>query len=404
MATLSSVISQKPSAPMNEADPQVVVVEEDAIALSRLVTALADVGHVTPMLSLDELVGHQRNGVSGLVIVLGPSQMNSVALDRVGAILQADRLTGALLVIENADPTSMRIALKAGLDDAIDMENVELDLPTAVRELAFRLPAAPVADAATPDPTQSRRCRFTTVFSPKGGVGTSVVAVNLATSLARQSKGRVAIVDLDANFGDVAVMLRLKPAHTLGEAVEAGSRLDSVLLGSLLVRDDRSGLEVLAAPSGSTDLVGITAQSVALIFDVMRSVFEHVIVDTASELTESTIEALKESDDIVYVVGMDVPSIKNARLGIQAFEYLDIPLENMIIILNRSDSRVHLEPRDVEKSLQMKVDVSLPSDALVPQSVNTGIPAVLDFERSRFAGRIREVAAVIADRISKGGR
>jgi pilus assembly protein CpaE len=248
---------------------------------------------------------------------------------------------------------------------------------------------------------RGRRGRLTTLFSPKGGVGKSVLAVNLATALAQAGTGRVALVDLDVNFGDISVMLRLKPAHHVGEAAAAGAHLDNVLIDSLLVHDERSNLAILAAPPGGAGSERLTAESASNIVAVMRTVADHVIVDTPGGLDDNVLQVLSESDDIVFVVGMDVPSVKNARLGLQAMELVGIPLDRIIIALNRSDSRVHLSQRDIERALQMKVDASFPSDALVPQSVNTGVPAVLEFGRSRFAGRVREMADLIADRASE---
>jgi pilus assembly protein CpaE len=125
---------------------------------------------------------------------------------------------------------------------------------------------------------------------------------------------------------------------------------------------------------------------------------DYVVVDTTPILDDRVLQVLSESDDIVYVVGMDIPSVKNARLGLQALEAVQVPLQRVLLVLNRADSRVHLSARDVERSLRMKVDAALPSDALVPQSVNRGAPAVLEFERSRFAARMREIADLVVSR------
>jgi pilus assembly protein CpaE len=160
---------------------------------------------------------------------------------------------------------------------------------------------------------------------------------------------------------------------------------------------------ILAAPPGGGGRERLAPETVADILSVTRSIADHVIVDTAGGLDDSVLQALSDSDDIVFIVGMDVPSVKNARLGLQALELVGVPLNRIVVALNRADSRVHLDHRDVERALQMKVDVSLPSDALVPQSVNTGVPAVLEFGRSRFAGRIREIASIIAERAAESG-
>lgn len=383
------------------------VIEEDAVVLSRLVSTLKGQGGATPYLSLDELLDSDLSlATDGLVLVLGPSQMEEDVLDRTSALLHTDRAIGALVVVDGADTYTLRIALRAGVDDAVDLSRADEELPQAVRDLGFRLRSVQTAKSALPLATADprRRGRVTTVFSPKGGVGKSVVAINLATALAQRTSGTVALVDLDVHFGDVAVMLRLTPAHHIGDAANAADRLDRVLLQSLLTRDERSRLSVLAAPPGSSDGNKVTAQTASVIFDVLRSIADHIIVDTAPGMDDTLLQVLSDSEDIVYIVGMDVPSVKNARLGLQALELMQVPLERVIVVLNRADSKVRLNQRDVEKTLQMKIDASLPSDALVPQSVNTGSPAVLDFERSRFSGRMREIAAMISDRAGADGQ
>lgn len=401
MAILPGSNRRGSPAPRPDDIPPVAIIEEDAVVLSRLMSILRAHGGATPYSNLDELIDSGApEQADGLVLVLGPSQMDEDVLGRTSVLLRADRAVGALVVVDGVDASALRIVLRAGLDDAVDLSLADEELPQSVRELGFRLRSVQLAKAAPSDSIAepNRRGRITTVFSPKGGVGKTVVAVNLATALAQRATGTVALVDLNVHFGDVAVMLRMQPDHHIGDAANAADRLDAVLLQSLLTRDERSRLVVLAAPPGSSDGNKVTAQTVSVIFEVLRSIADHIVVDTAPGMDDTLLQVLSESEDIVYIVGMDVPSIKNARIGLQALELMSIPLERVIVVLNRADSKVHLNHRDVEKTLQMKVDASLPSDALVPQSVNTGSPAVLEYERSRFAGRVREIAAMVTDR------
>lgn len=397
MATFASVARRKTTLPT--AETPIAVVEQDLAILDRLLAALEKEKGVSGFRSLDELLNQTKIGNDPVVMVLGPSQLDEVALDRASSLLHRNPTLGALLVVEEVDAVVLRIALRAGLDDAVALGNVKEDLPQAVRELKLRLQSMrPVNAGPVSSAPKERRGRITTVFSPKGGVGKSVVSVNLAAALARDESTSVAVVDLDLNFGDVSVMLRLKPTHHVGEALAAGARLDGVLIDSLLLHDDETHLRILAAPPGGTEGQRVTAEAVSTILSVMRSVADYVIVDTAPSLDDAVLQALMESDDIVYVVGMDVPSVKNARLGLQALELMGVALDRILLVLNRADSRVHLAQQDIERTLEMKVDTSLPSAALVPQSVNTGKPAVLEFARSRFAARIRDLAGLVTDR------
>lgn len=385
---------------------QVAIVEEDAVTLAQLVSVLKPDIEVQPYLSLEEALEGTLVLSEPTVIVLGPSQLYEDVLDRTAAVLQSHRAVGALVVVADADATTLRVALRAGLDDAVSLDGMAEELPEAVRDLSFRLQSVASATAAAQPaaPAAPKRGRVTTVFSPKGGVGKSVVAVNLASALAQRPATKVLLVDLDVNFGDVAVMLRMQPAHHIGDALAAGTRIDKVLVEGLLATEERTHLQVLAAPPGSADITHVASESVSALLEVLRDVADHIVVDTAPGLDDTILQALSDSDDIVYIVGMDVPSVKNARIGLQALELLEIPLERVVVVLNRADSRVRLGARDVERTLQMKVDAALPSDGLVPQSVNSGVPAVIEFERSRFAGRMREMATLISDRASQKER
>lgn len=381
------------------AGPLVAVVEDDAVLLTRLVQALDGTPGVRPFSHLDEVLeddAYVRE--AGIVLVLGPSQVTEDTLDRVSAAVQVEEATSALVVVEHADAATLRLVVRSGLQDAIPLEQAGADLGPAVAEILDRLHAATTSRAATTPTSSEGRGRVVTVYAPKGGVGKSVVAVNVATLLARDTARRVVLVDLDLQFGDAALMLRVKAEHDVVEAATADDRLDAVLLEGMLTRDDRTGLRVLAAPSDPTDAEGVTAKEVLALLEVLRTMADYIVVDSAPILDDIVLQVLADSDDIVYVVGMDVPSVKNARLGLQALEVLQIPTERVLFVLNRADSRVHLATKDVERALHMKIDAALPSDALVPQSVNRGTPAVLQSERSRFAARVRTIVDLLVAR------
>lgn len=377
----------------------IAVVEEDAFTLSQIVRALEELHNVAPFNSVEEVLASRPASFLQLVLVLGPSQAQEGTLEQVADLVRAEPGTGALLVLAEPDTTILRLALRAGLDDAVPLARMEEDLVPAIRELGRQLRSATASQRETQrSAKEATRGRITSVFSPKGGVGRSVVAVNLAVSFAARTRRRVVLIDADPQFGDVCVMLRLAPTRTLVDAVSAGERLDPSLLDSLLTHDDRTGIDVLAAPTDPTSPANLTPKAISIVLEVLREMGALVVIDTPRALDDVVLQTLSESDDIIYVVGMDIPSIKNARLGLQALELVQIPVSRVLLVLNRADSRVQLSPRDVEKVLEMKLDINLPSDGLVPKSVNRGAPAVLD--RSRFAAEIHAMAELLLSRAS----
>jgi len=387
---------------MNEGavvETAIAVVEDDAVVLSQIVRALELWPSVHPYNNLEDVLKTRSDTFRHLVLVLGPSLAEQSVFDQVGELVRLEPGYGALLVVDTPDNAVLRSALRAGLDDVISLERIGVDLVAAILELERRLREATVELRPPPISTiPAPRGHVVSLFSPKGGVGRSVVAVNLAVAFAERTRRRVVLIDTDPQFGDVAMMLRLNPIHTLVDAVAAGDRLDPSLLESLFTHDERSGVDVLAAATDPTVPAKFTPKAISRVIEVLREMGAIVVIDTARSLDDVVLQVLSESDDIVYLVGMDVPSVKNARLGLQALEVVQIPLSHVLVVLNRADSRVQLSPRDVEKVLEMKLDISLPSDVVVPKSVNRGVPAVLSEERSRFTSHIYEMAELLLSR------
>jgi pilus assembly protein CpaE len=234
--------------------------------------------------------------------------------------------------------------------------------------------------------------RVVTVSSTKGGSGKTVVATNLATALARRSARPVVLVDADLQFGDVAVMLRLNAAHTIIDAIPAIDRLDAQFLRSLLVRHEPSGLHVLAAPLDPALADRVSGSEMHRILEVLRSFCGHVVVDTPAQFNDVVIALIEHSDDVLMVAGLDIPNIKNTKLGLQTLRLLQVGDEKITLLLNRADSKVQLDVGEVERTLGLRAGCLIPSDIVVPQSVNKGIPVVLDAPRSDVARALEGLA------------
>jgi pilus assembly protein CpaE len=385
----------------------VVVVEQDPRILYAIARALPKPFGAHSLASFDEFdLGRYQDGRI-VVLVLGPSQVKEDVLDKVGSLLRDRSGTGAVMVVAEPSTEVLRLSLRAGIDDAIAFGDIERQLPQAVADLLLQLDnemSAAAAAAAAAEairsaaPPREKQGWVTMVFSPKGGVGKSVVSVNLATALARETKKPVVIFDLDLQFGDVAVMLRLNPVHTVVDAVSAGDLLDESLLQTFLVQHERSNVWVLAAPTAPSEADQVTPPDMIRILGLLRQMFDFVVIDSPPHLSEVVLQAVAESDTIGFIVALDVPSVKNARLGLQAFGLLQLPMERVLLILNRADSKVHLAVNDLERALEMKVDLALPSEAAVPQSVNQGVPVMLEYPKSRFATNITQLSSMVLAR------
>ena len=384
---------------------QVVVVDGDLVVREHLMAELGE--GTTAVDSLASLEPELRG--QPVVVVLGPASANPEGLAEVAQVLYGRREVATVLVTEELSADVLHMALRSGVRDVIPVPIDSRQLLEAVARVGQELLPAEVAlidSTKRPgfgDGVDDEQGRVTTVFSTKGGAGKSMLAVNLGVALARKKPERpVVLVDADLQFGDIAVMLKLAPRHTIVDAIGSLDRLDSNLMRQLLMRHEPSGLLVLAAPLEPSFADQIHAAEMGQIISVLRTFCSHVVVDTPGYFNEIVLGLLEESDDILMIAGLDIPNIKNVKVALQTLRLLNIPTSKIHLVLNRSNSRVKLDVAEVEKTLQLKADLLIPSDIAVPQSVNRGVPVVLDARKSGVARAIERLANMfVADNGSR---
>jgi len=327
------------------------------------------------------------------VVVFGPSEAPDAVVTQVAGLMAFRPGCSAIMVVYELTATVLQQALRAGVDDVVAVSAEDAELLDAVSRASARVMArGPGSNPLAPATAGQTPGRVVSVFCTKGGTGKSVVAVNLAVALAKRTIQPVVLVDADLQFGDVALMLQLQPTHTIAEAVQAGDRLDGSLLENLLLRHPASGLLVLAAPTEPSSADQIGRADLARILDILRERCAYVVVDTSANFAEVTLAAIESSDDILVMAGLDVMSLKSARIGLQTMRVLGIPFSRVKFVLNRANTRVGLTEADAERALQLKIDAALPSDILVAESVNRGVPVVTSAPRSKFAKSIDSLA------------
>ena len=330
------------------------------------------------------------------VIVLGPSESPPLVIERIEPLLASRPHDRAIMLVSDLSAEIVRSAFRAGVDDvvALSAEHTEL-LASISRSVSLvqggREPAHSHLPVEDPKPSHPIG-RVVTVFGTKGGTGKSVVAINLAVALARRTTEPVVLVDANLQFGDAAIMLQLRPEHTITEAVLAGDHLDADVLEGLLLRHRSTGLWVLAAPADPVSADQVGRAQLLDILATLKERFAFVVVDTSPGIEESTLVTLQAADAIVMLTSPDVMSLKNARLGRQTIEALGIKPDKVRLVLNEANTQLGLTRADVERAMRMKVVVSLPGDHLVAESVNRGIPLMLSAPSSKFALCIDELA------------
>lgn len=373
----------------------VAVIDDDPKARTRLAVQLGERTQAGVFSSIEGAL--EKVGEIPLVLVLGPSLAETDELMLAANLVHSRPNTAVVLTVAELTTQLMQWSLRSGISDVIQLPADEDQLADAVDRAVGRLDLGS-GDGSSPGSFDGgeERGRITTVFSTKGGTGKSVIATNLAIVLARNSEKPVVLLDADLQFGDVAVMMKLQPRHTIVDAVSNIDRLDSALLKSLLVRHDRSGVLVLPSPLEPGFADQVRGIDMAKIVDMLASFAGHVVVDTPSHFDEVNLSVLERSDDIVLVAGMDIPAIKNVKIGLQVLRLLNMPVSRVKLVLNRANAKVKLDIGEVEKTLQIKADVLLPSDILIPQSVNKGNPAVLEAPKSTAAKSIEQLAELVS--------
>ena len=367
----------------------VAVVDADQAARSRLAMQLGQ--GATPFPSINDLAS--RLGSIPVVIVLGPSFGESPELAAVEQLLAARRDVGAIMVTNLLSTDMLQRALRSGVKDVLQAPVETTQLAEAVARVAAGLiMSSPTPVVPSDVDGDGDLGRVITVFSTKGGAGKSVVATNLAVVLAKRVERPVVLVDADLQFGDIAVMLKLSPQHTVVDAVSALDKLDLPLLQSLLIKHEPSGVYVLPAPLEPAFADQIGATEMVRIVEMLRRFCSFVIIDTPAYFNDVVLGLIEVSDDVLLVAGMDIPNIKNVKIGLQTLRLLNTPMEKLRLVLNRANSKVKLDVGEVERTLGIQAQSLIPSDVVVPQAVNKGEPVVLSAPKSGVTQAMNQLA------------
>jgi len=338
-----------------------------------------------------DLVGWADNVMEGastltgghLQVVLHATRSATLPANDVAAIREYTRVP-VILLASGGSPTLLEDALDADVADV-------LLLPQLTDNVVFAIRKACHAGRRAASASGGRQGRLVTVFSPKGGTGKTVLSTNIGTSLAKHWGKRALLLDLDLQFGDAAIMLGLEPDKTIYDLVTAPGELDSEKLAGYTTRH-ACGLDILPAPLRPEDAELVTEAKLARLLEVARESYDVIVVDTSPFFHGPMLATLDRTDELLLLTSLDVPTIKNVRLSLQTLELLSFPPDRIKVVLNRANSKVGMQRKEVESALEMGVRFEVPSDRAVPLAVNRGNPAVLSDGKSEFSRAVKELA------------
>ena len=242
--------------------------------------------------------------------------------------------------------------------------------------------------------------KIVTVYSPKGGAGCTTLAVNLALTL-NNGDTRVALVDGNFQFGDVAVFINEQGKNTVLDLAPRADELDPEIVEEVMVKHAATGLHILAAPSRPEQAEKISSTQFSKVLEFLTQMYAYVVVDTASLLTDVTLAAIDVSDLIVLVTTQDIPSIKNCRLFLDLLQTLGVERNRILFVMNRYDKRINITPERVAENLKQEVALTIPLDeATAIKAVNRGVPFVLDSKNQPVSRGVYMLAESIRGRVA----
>ena len=226
-------------------------------------------------------------------------------------------------------------------------------------------------------------CKVISLSSPKGGVGRTLLTVNLAASFAKQGL-KVAVVDADLQFGDVSIYCDLKQKKTIYDWVKEGYGRTHYSIDQFMEKHE-SGVSILAAPSRPEFFESITGQHIEVALEEMKKIFDIVLIDTPAYLSEIHLSCVKKSDIVLLLAIKELSVLRNSRLYLDTLETLNLK-DKVKFIINRDAKNRTFDTQKIEEILGLKIEASLPDqEDVASSSIDQGIPFVISHSRTSIA-------------------
>ena len=304
-----------------------------------------------------------------------------------------------------SDTETLRRSLQAGARDYLFKPYGLDELTTSIRTVfqslqVSRSQATSTATLTTTHlgtPEEQGRARVITVFSPKGGVGRTTLATNLAIVTKLAGEKRVLLIDGNPSFGDVGVTLNLSSIKTIADLAANSGQLDTDFIEEVLA-DHPSGLRVLLPAPSPQDAEGISGEQIRAILSQVLMSFDYIFIDARPSFDEVQLAFLDLSDTVLLTLTMEMTAIKAAKQYLEVSELLGYPPEKTSLVLNRFGTISQITIEDIETHLKGEIKGRIPDEsALVLRSINEGVPLAFSDPENRFSRAIHSLASTITD-------
>lgn len=352
---------------------QALVALDDEVDRGLVETLIAGGPGIT-VLDYVELGGSTASSYgAGDVLVVACLDFRAEVGDYVAEAVRQHPDRAVVLLCPNDGNGYIGHAFGVGADDIIALPvGSDYELDPLRQQVAFTLEKAVIRKRGEPAAGQRTSGRMVCVLGLKGGSGKTMTTTNLGVSLAAAGHS-VALVDLDLQFGDLALAMGLEPQRTMYDLVRSGGSLDADKLTDYLATHS-SGARVLLAPVSPDQAAEVTVPFLREVQRLLREMHEYVLIDTPPNFTPSVISATDASTDVLLVTTADTLALKNTKLGLETLERMDYDRRRIRVVLNRANTSVGIHHDDVVSILGREADIHVPSSRDVARSVNRGDP------------------------------
>lgn len=328
------------------------------------------------------------------------------------AIRQKMPFVQVVILSVQGDQNYMRRAMLAGARDFLTKPPMPDELVAAIRRAGKMareeraktnqmLAAAPNGRGRGATSGVVTPGKIIMVYSPKGGMGCTTLAVNLAVALCNDET-RVVLVDANLQFGDVAIFLNEQGKNTILDLAPRADELDPDIVEEVMIKNAASGVHILASPSRPEYGEKVSAEQFTKLLQYLRQLYAYIVVDTSTYLSDITLSVLDVSDSVVLVTTQDIPSIKNARLFLDLLSTLNIPVEKVTFVMNKYNKQITITPEKIGESLKQQISAVIPlDDRTVIPAVNRGVPFMLDNKTQPAARGIYMLAEALRAKLVK---
>lgn len=345
-----------------------------------------------------EVVAAARNGREGIdlaketkpdVILMDINMPDIDGITATETIRQNLPFTQIIILTVQEDPNYMRRAMLAGARDFLTKPPSVDEMTSAIRraghiaqeersKVRAIFPGQPVTGlTGSLSYPVFQTGKVIAVYGPKGGVGTTTLAVNLTIALHKEESPAV-LVDGDMEFGDVAVFLNQQAKNSIVDLAPRADELDPEIIQEVSILHPQTGIKIITAPSRPEFSESVTGEQFGKVLDYLRNLYAYVVVDCASSLTDVTLSTFDTADLILLITTQEIPAIKDARLFLDLLSALKISRDRVLFVMNKFDKRIGITPEKISESFKQEIQVVLPfEEKVVLPSINRGVPFVM---------------------------